>query len=311
MASPSRDGDPRASATVGFVGLGTMGGRMARSMVRGGLKLVVYDASPAVMEAFAAEGIATAASPAQVAGQVDVLHLSLPDSPEVVEVACGAGGIVEGARPGLVVVDHSSVAASTPQMLSDRLRRHGVQWLDAPVSGGPAGAAAGTLTVMVGGEADGVERCRHSLAAIAAIVEYMGPSGTGATTKIVNQLAVGIQTMAVFEAFALGVTSGIPAQRLFEVMRTSSAGSWVMEKLVPAVLLTNRQREVPAAWFALRLQGKDMRVAVETASALGVPLAAGALSHQLYSIAEGLGWGSRDQVGAVDLYADAVGIDEW
>jgi 3-hydroxyisobutyrate dehydrogenase-like beta-hydroxyacid dehydrogenase len=164
---------------------------------------------------------------------------------------------------------------------------------------------------MVGGNEAAFERCQPVFKATAKNVRYMGASGMGATTKIVNQLGVGIATMAMFEAFTLGVAAGIDARRLFEVLRTSSSGSWAMEKLGPAVLLANRSREVPAAWFALRLQHKDMRLAVETASALKVPLAMGTLSQQLYAVAEGQGWGNRDQVSAVNLYADYVGIEQW
>jgi 3-hydroxyisobutyrate dehydrogenase-like beta-hydroxyacid dehydrogenase len=199
----------------------------------------------------------------------------------------------------------------TARRLGNELALLGVDWLDAPVSGGPAGAEAGTLTIMVGGKASSFERCRPVLESIGRNIQYMGAAGTGATTKIVNQLAVGIQTMAMFEAFALGVSAGIDARRLFEVLRTSSSGSWVMDNLIPAVLLKNRIREEPAAWFALRLQHKDMRIAVETASALNVPLAAAALSTQLYAVAQGLGWGNQDQVAAIGLYADYVGIHRW
>jgi 3-hydroxyisobutyrate dehydrogenase-like beta-hydroxyacid dehydrogenase len=297
--------------SVGFIGLGTMGSRMARSMMRAGLELVVFDVNHETLLGFEKEGARPAAGPGAVAAQVDFLHLSLPDSPDVIAVAKGPGGIVEGAHDGLIVVDHSSIAPLVSRQLAQDMAAHGIDWLDAPVSGGPAGAAAGTLTLMIGGRAEALERCRPVLESIGKNIEHMGGSGTGGTTKVVNQLAVGIQAMAVFEAFTLGVTAGIPAERLFEVLRTSSSGSWVMEKLVPAVLLSNREREAPAAWFALRLQHKDMRLAVETASGLNVPLAAGALSGQLYAIAEGLGWGNQDQVSAINLYADYVGIESW
>jgi len=297
--------------TVGFIGLGTMGSRMARSMMRAGLDLVVFDVNPETLRAFENEGARPATGPAAVAKQVDAVHLSLPDSPDVIAVATGPGGIVEAAHASLTVVDHSSISPLTSRRLAQDLAAHGIDWLDAPVSGGPAGAAAGSLTIMVGGKTEALERCRSVLQTIGKNIEHMGGPGAGGTTKVVNQLAVGIQAMAVFEAFTLGVKSGIPAERLFEVLRTSSSASWVMEKLVPAVLLSNREREVPAAWFALRLQHKDLRLAVETASGLKVPLADGALSEQLYAIAEGLGWGNQDQVSAINLYADYVGIERW
>lgn len=294
---------------LGFIGLGTMGGRIARNLTWAGYPLTVFDADEAKRETF--PNADPVESPAEVAANSDIVFLSLPDTPEVLDVAIAKDGIIAGAHPGLVVVDHSTVAPMTPQRLTKELKPLGVEWLDAPVSGGPAGAQAATLTIMVGGSEEAFERCRPVFRATATNVHYMGASGSGATTKIVNQLAVGIETMAMFEAFTLGVAAGISGQRLLEVLRTSSSGCWAMEKLVPAVLLSNRAREEPAAWFALRLQHKDMRLAVETASAFRVPLAMGALSQQLYAIAEGQGWGNRDQVSAVDLYADYVGIEQW
>jgi 3-hydroxyisobutyrate dehydrogenase-like beta-hydroxyacid dehydrogenase len=296
---------------VGFIGLGTMGSRIAGSLLRAGFDLVVCDIDTAAVKALEKSGAVAAATPREVAEKVEVMLLSLPDSPQVLEVAIGADGILEGAHEGLVVIDNSTVAPMTSQQLEKQFKPLGVTWLDAPVSGGPAGAEAATLTIMIGGDKEALDRCRGVFDAIGKNIEYMGASGTGATTKIVNQLAVGIETMAMFEAFTLGVAAGIPAQRLYEVLHTSSASCWAMENLIPAVLLTNRQSEEPAAWFALRLQHKDMKIAVDTAASLKVPLAAGTLSEQLYAVAEGLGWGNQDQVAAIKLYSDYVGIDKW
>lgn len=286
-----------------------MGGRIAANLLAAGYSLTVYDVNEDRRRALA--NAVPAGSPAEVAARSDVVFLSLPDTVDVLDVAAGTNGIIEGAHRGLVIVDHSTVSPMTVHQLAEKFSPLGVEWLDAPVSGGPAGAEAATLTIMIGGNEATFERCMHLFRATAKSVHYMGASGSGVTTKIVNQLAVGIETMAMFEAFTLGVKAGIKSRRLFEVLRTSSSGCWAMEKLVPAVLLSNREREEPAAWFALRLQHKDMRLAVETASALHVPLAMGALSRQLYAIAEGQGWGNRDQVSAINLYADYAGIQEW
>jgi 3-hydroxyisobutyrate dehydrogenase len=296
---------------LGFIGLGTMGSRIARNLRRAGYAVAVYDVDPKAVLALEKEGAEPAASPREIAEKADIVHLSLPDSPEVLGVTTGADGIISGAHAGLVVIDHSTVGPMTSRRLARELEPLGVDWLDAPVSGGPSGAEAGTLTIMVGGNQSTFQRCRPVFEAIGKNIQYMGATGAGATTKVVNQLAVGIETMAIFEAFTLGVAAGIDARRLYEVLRASSSGCWAMEKLIPAVLLTDRFREEPAAWFALRLQLKDMRIAVETASALNVPLAMGALSAQLYAIAQGQGWGNRDQVAAIDLYADYVGIARW
>ncbi len=296
---------------LGFIGLGTMGARMAKNLLGAGYKLTVFDVNPAAVQAFVDQGAEAAASPREVAGRVDIVHLMVPDSPEVLAVAIGSGGIMEGARAGLVVIDHSTVAPATPQRLSKEFAEKGMIWIDAPVSGGPTGAAAATLTIMVGGDEATVERCRPILQAMGRNVEYMGPSGAGSTTKIVNNFCAGINIIAVSEAFTLGAASGISPQRLFEVMRTSSAGSWVMENLIPGVVLANRMSEEPAARFALRLMHKDLRLAVAAASALKVPLAAGSLAEQMFAIAEGQGWGNQDHMAVIKLYANYVGIEKW
>jgi 2-hydroxymethylglutarate dehydrogenase len=296
---------------VGFIGLGIMGSRMARNLLAAGRELVVCDIDAKAVAAIKQKGAKVAASPREVAEQVDVLLLSLPDSPQIFEVTNGADGIAEGAHKGLVVIDHSTVAPMTPQRLSEELEPLGVSWLDAPVSGGPAGAEAATLTIMVGGDEKVLERCRPILETVGGNVQYMGASGMGATTKIVNQLALGIEMMAMFEAFTLGVTAGIDARRLWEVLRTSSSSCWTMENHVPLLLLGNRYEEVPAAWFALKLMHKDMRIAVSTASSLKVPLAAGSLTEQMFAIAEGQGWGEQDHWAPIKLYANSVGIKKW
>lgn len=133
----------------------------------------------------------------------------------------------------------------------------------------------------------------------------------GSVTKIVNNMAAGIQIIAMAEAFTLGVKAGIDARRLFEVLRTSSAGCWIMERLVKDVLLENRLEETPAPLFALKLEHKDLRLAVATGSALNVPLAAGALAEQMFAMAEGQGWGNLDHMAVIKLYSDYAGIKKW
>ncbi|MGE0005353.1 MAG: NAD(P)-dependent oxidoreductase [Parvibaculaceae bacterium] len=296
---------------LGFIGLGIMGFRMGKNLLRAGHPLVAYDVDPQMARRMEQEGATIAGSPREVAEKVDVLLLSLPDSPQVIEVATGKDGVGSGAHQGLIVIDLSTVAPSTPQRLSKELEPHGVTWLDAPVSGGPNGAEAATLTIMIGGDRPAFESCRAIFDVIGRNIEYMGDSGMGCTAKIVNNFAAGINIIAVSEAFTLGVAAGIDARRLFEVMRTSSSGSWVMENLIPGVVLSNRLSEEPAPRFALRLMHKDLRLAVAAASALKVPLAAGTLAEQMFAIAEGQGWGNRDHMSVIKLYSDYVGIDKW
>jgi 3-hydroxyisobutyrate dehydrogenase len=296
---------------VGWIGFGTMGSRMAKNLLGAGYKLVVHDVDKATIAGLPQDKVEFAQTPQEVAAKVDMVLLSLPDSPEVFQVATGPNGIMAGAHDGLIVLDHSTVAPSTPQTLVKEFEPHGVKWLDAPVSGGPNGAEAATLTIMIGGDKEAFERSRPVLEAMGKNIEYMGASGMGATTKIVNNFAAGINIIAVSEAFTLGAAAGIDPSRLFEVLRTSSSGSWVMENLIPSVVLTNRLNEEPAPRFALRLMHKDLRLAVATASALKVPFAAGTLAEQMFAIAEGQGWGNQDHMAVIKLYADYVGIKQW
>jgi 3-hydroxyisobutyrate dehydrogenase-like beta-hydroxyacid dehydrogenase len=294
--------------TVGFVGLGIMGSRNCENLLKAGVKLVVHDKNSDAMDRLVATGAKAAASPAEVARLCDVILLSLPDTPQVEDVTFGPDGLIEGARPGQVIVDLSSVAPTTPQRISGLLEPRELHWLDAPVSGGPAGAAAGSLTIMVGGDEAVLDTVRPVLEVIGERIEYMGASGMGATTKSINQLAIGIQMMAMAEAFTVGTKAGIPAKRLYEVLSTSTSRCWVMTELVKNVVLEN---DFDNPRFAIRLIAKDMRIAAQYATDLKVPSAATALSAQMFSMAEGLGWGDKDQMAVMKLYGDAVGIDEW
>ena len=192
---------------IGFIGLGTMGSRMASNLLKAKYETVVFDVDAAAVEAMERKGAMSAASPCEVAQKADVVLLSLPDSPQILKVATGPDGIAEGAHEGLVVIDHSTVAPMTPQRLAKEFEPLGVSWLDAPVSGGPGGAEAATLTIMVGGEQQVMERCRSVLETIGKNIQYMGASGMGATTKIVNQLALGIAMVGMSETFTLGVAA--------------------------------------------------------------------------------------------------------
>lgn len=281
---------------------------MCRSLLKAGFHPFVYDTNPEAVSALVSDGAKAANSPRAVAEQVDVLLLSLPDTPQVEAVAFGEDGIAAGCRKGLVVADLSTVAPATPQRMAAEFGPRGVDWLDSPVSGGPSGAEAASLTIMVGGDEAALERAKPVLSVIGARVEYMGPSGMGATTKIVNQLACGVEMLAMFEAFTVGVAAGIDARRLWEVLHTSTSRCWIMDDLVPSVVLENKF-ETPR--FAIRLLHKDIRIAAETARSLRVPAAATALAEQMYALAEGRGWGDYDQMAVINLYGQACGVEKW
>ncbi|WP_099025003.1 NAD(P)-dependent oxidoreductase [Mycolicibacterium palauense] len=294
--------------TVGFIGLGIMGGRNCDNLLAAGVNLVVHDQDSAAVGRLVDAGAKAATTPREVAESSDVVLLSLPDTPQVEAVTFGEDGLIHGSREGQTIVDLSSVAPTTPQRIAAQLKPRGLSWLDAPVSGGPAGAAAGSLTIMVGGDEEVLASVRPILEIIGGRVEYMGGSGMGATTKSINQLAIGIQMMAMAEAFTVGTKAGIPAKRLYEVLSTSTSRCWVMTELVKNIVLEN---DFDNPRFAIRLIAKDMRIAAQYATELKVPAAATALSAQMFSVAEGLGWGGMDQMAVMKLFGNATGIDEW
>ena len=188
---------------VGYIGLGLMGKSIARNILKAGFPLVVHNRSRAAVEELAAEGAIPAGSPAEVAGQVDVVFTNLPDSPDVERVALGKDGIIEGAHSGLIFVDNSTIKPVTARHIARVLGAQGVQCLDAPVSGGDIGARNATLVIMVGGPAEALERVMPVFMAMGKTVTHVGGAGAGQTVKLVNQVLVVGNCLAMCEALLL------------------------------------------------------------------------------------------------------------
>ena len=188
------------SDRVGFIGLGIMGTGMTRNLLRANVDLTVYNRTPARMQPLADAGAATAASPAALAANVDVVFLCVSDTPDVEQVLLGDDGVLEGARSGTLVVDMSTISPRATRELAQRLREAGVAMLDAPVSGGSEGAAKGTLSIMVGGEAADLERARPYLEAMGSTITHVGPISAGQSCKLVNQILVVVNMLAAAEA---------------------------------------------------------------------------------------------------------------
>lgn len=292
---------------VGMVGLGIMGSGICNQLLKHGHDVVAYDLSEEATRVAREAGATIAASPAEVAAVSEWICLSLPDSPQVEGVATGPGGLLEAVTSGTTIIDFSTVAPATARKMASTFVKHGVEWLDAPVSGGPDGARNGTLTIIVGGNEPAFGRARVVLDSVGTHLEYMGPSGAGALTKLVNQLACGIEMMAMFEAFTLGTAAGIDKNRLWEVLMHSASRCWIMEDIMPATMLTGRFDQPR---FALRLLHKDIRLAVEAAVEAKSPIVAGTLANQMYALAEARGWGNEDQMAVVKLYGEQTGF-EW
>jgi 2-hydroxy-3-oxopropionate reductase len=278
---------------VAFIGLGTMGRPMAANLVAAGHELVACDVDAGRA---ATLGVATAATPAEAVRDAEVAILSLPSPTSVEEVALSPGGITEGARPGTVVIDMSTSPPSLARRLAQALGESGIEFLDAPVSGGPAGAAAATLAIMVGGKADVFGRCRPLLAALGSRVEHVGGHGAGQTVKLCNNLIVACTMAAMSEACALLTREGIDPAQAYEVFTSSTSDSSVLRRRFP---LPGVRPEHPASQeytplFRLDLLRKDLALALELAAEHGVAVPMTESAARAYDAALEAGLGGLD-----------------
>lgn len=271
---------------IGFIGLGTMGRPIVARLLKAGYAVVVHNRSRGAVEWAVSQGAVAADSPAAVGGAADVVMTSLP-YPETVEtVYFGPGGVREGARPGQIWVDLSTIAPVHAEAFYGRAKELGVFFLDAPVSGGPMGAEAGTLTIMVGGDAEAFERVRPVLAAFGRMIVHLGGPGKGSAVKLINNLLVAVHTVALSEAFVLGAKAGVDPAVLHAVLKASTGHSFMIDRTIELI----QDRDF-APRFSIALLQKDVRLALQFAEAMGVPLALGAQAqaHLVRAMAEGHG----------------------
>lgn len=271
---------------VGFVGLGIMGQPMARNLLKAGFSLVVHSRTRASVDALVAAGATAAASPADVARATDLVVTMVPDSSDVELVASGPGGVFEGAHPGLIVADMSTISPATTRDLARRAAERGIAWLDAPVSGGELGAIAGSLTIMVGGTDAAFERARPVFAAMGQRVTHIGPTGHGQTAKLCNQILAAVNLLASCEALVLGAKAGLNLEKMHEALSGGAGNSWAFQNLGKKML----NRDFAPA-FKVRLQQKDLRLVSETARELHVPIAGTEVVQQLLRALEAHGAG--------------------
>jgi 3-hydroxyisobutyrate dehydrogenase len=272
---------------VGVIGVGIMGAPMARNLLRAGHDVTVLARTPARAAPLVAEGARVGTSPAAVAAAVEVVLTCLPDTPDVEAVVAGPAGVLDGARAGLLVIDMSTIAPAATRSLAERAAAVGVAFLDAPVSGGDKGAIAGTLSIMVGGDRGAFDRAQPVLAALGKKITYMGGPGQGQMTKLVNQVVGAVTLAAVAEGVALAEHAGLDPDAVIEAVGSGAATSWMLTNLGPRM-----QREDFAPGFMVRLQQKDLRLALAAAAEAQVPLPATALVHQLFAAVEAHGGGA-------------------
>ena len=291
---------------IGFIGLGTMGGRMASKLIEAGHTLVVYDIEPSAGAELRERGAGWAESPADVARVSDIVLTSLPGPAEVEQVAAGDRGLAEGLRRGAVYVDLSTGSPSVVRAVAERIEAAGAHMIDAPVSGGPQGAEAGTLSVMAGGDREVFERVRPVLDTIGASVTYIGPIGAGTAAKLVHN-AISMSTRIVLqEGLALAVKAGVDAATMLAVLRNASFGKQlVLTDHIPDLVLRG---DFDHPRFSLGLSHKDVGLALELARQVEAPMAMAELAYEEIERAMARGWAERDNLVTFLLAEERAGV---
>jgi 3-hydroxyisobutyrate dehydrogenase len=281
---------------IGFIGTGTMGQPMLANLVKKGFAVVAYDVVPVALEAAARLGAAPAGSIREAAAASDLVITMLPSSANVEAAYLGADGIIDAPIAGRLCVDMSTIDPGTSQRVAARLNERQIRFLDAPVSGGAGGAAAGTLAIMVGGDARDLEEARPALAAMGANIIHVGAVGAGEVAKLCNNLISGSALIAVAEAFRIGEAFGVDPQILTNVIAKSSGATWVMEHMhpVPGIVDSAASSRQYAPGFMTDLMAKDLALAVNAAREKRVPVAVAAAAQQLYRMASSHGLGRED-----------------
>ena len=279
-----------AELRLGFIGLGVMGGPMARNLVKGGYRTLGFDTEASRLQRFAAAGGAAAGSAAEVGSGADVVFLSLPTGDIVREVVTGAGGLLSAMRPGTIIADLSTTEPKIAQDAVAACLPRGITFLDSPVSGGEQGAIDATLSIMVGGDAAAFARCKPILACMGKSVVHMGGSGMGQATKLINNMIVAAGFAAVCEAWGLAARAGLDPARLHEAIKGGWAGSRVMEETVPRLLQRNF---VPGG--TVDIMTKDVGYALNMARNLNTPVPVTALAHELFRMVKAQGRGPEAQ----------------
>ena len=289
---------------IGFVGLGIMGKPMAKNLLKAGYELVVFDINQdAVNEVVAAGGVA-AKTAKDVAAQSEAVITMLPNSPHVKTAVLGENGVLEGAKPGLILIDMSSIAPLAAQEVAASVAKKGVEMIDAPVSGGEPKAIDGSLSIMVGGKQEIFDRCVELLSKMGKSVVRCGDIGAGNTTKLANQIIVALNIAALSEALVLATKAGVDPELVFNAIRGGLAGSTVMEAKAPMILAGNFK-----PGFKIDLHIKDLANAIETGHDVGVPLP---LTSSVMEILQALkvdGKGQNDHSGIAMYYEKMAKVE--
>jgi len=288
---------------VGFIGLGLMGKPMARNLMRAGYPLTIHNRSRGPVDELAAEGATPATSPKEVAEQVDVVITCLPDSPDVEQVTLGNNGIIQGGRPGLTVIDMSTIAPGVAVRIADELAERDIHWLDAPVSGGDVGAQQGTLAIMVGGDEAVFQDCLDLFQAMGQNIVHVGGPGAGQVTKVCNQIIAAGTIAAMSEALVLAAKAGADVERVIEAIRGGAARCWALEVRAPQIL----RRELEPG-FKAYMQYKDLNIVLDAGKTYQVALPVTGTVRELYTAMLAAGRGELDTSAVVTVLEDLAHV---
>jgi len=289
---------------VGYIGLGLMGKSIARNILKAGFPVVVHNRSRAAVEELVAEGAVAANSPKEVAEQADVIFTNLPDSPDVEKVVLGANGIIEAVREGLIVVDNSTIKPASARLIAEKLKEKGVFSLDAPVSGGDIGARNATLTIMVGGEVEALEKVMPIFKAMGKTITHVGDAGAGQVAKAANQIMVAAQMVAMGELLVFSKKAGVNPRKVVDAIKAGAAQCWALDIKPPRLFDGNR-----SPGFKSYMQLKDMKIVLDTAKEYEVPISSTEENTKFYQMMIDMGMGELDNSAVVGVIEKLAGVE--
>jgi len=281
---------------LGYIGLGRMGKPMAINLLKAGYPLIVHNRSRGKVQVLVNLGALAATSPKQVAAESDVVFTNLPDTPDVLAVALGKDGIIEGAHEGLIYIDNSTIKPSASREIYVALKTLGVSCLDAPVSGGDIGAQQGTLAIMVGGDAETLEKVMPILQVVGKTITHVGGPGSGQVAKAANQIMVAAQVVAMSELLIFAQKAGADPRKVVEAIKGGAAQCWTLDVKPQRLFAGNRE-----PGFRSALQAKDLNIIMETAREYGLSLPSVALDNQLYAALCAMDLGELDNSGIISI----------
>ena len=271
---------------IGYIGIGIMGLPMAGNLLKAGHSLYIHNRTLSKCDSLAAQGATVCASPAEVAENAEVVFVNVPDTPDVEQVIFGSNGISQSARAGLTVIDNSTISPSATRQFAQRLKDKGVEYLDAPVSGGDVGAQKGTLAIMVGGDEQVFQKCLALLEILGSKIVRVGPVGMGQTTKACNQLFCALHMLACCEGISLAKKAGLDPAIMVNVVSSGAAGSWAVANLGPKIVADDLD-----PGFMIDLLCKDLRLVMELAREAKLSLSGIDLAQGLFNKAQAEGLG--------------------